>query len=84
MLLIVYWRTRKKPILYGLFAFWTLVPPMWFVFDFYVLFKRFGAQDSFDMLKYGERISERLWAAVLALIGLILLKETKTPRASGD
>jgi hypothetical protein len=79
ILLVIYWntRTRKPAILYGLFAFWALVPPLWFTFDFYYLYKRYGAPGSFDMMQYGLQISDRFWAAILALLAAIIYRDTK-------
>jgi hypothetical protein len=57
-------------------AFWTVVPPMFFWFDYFVLWhieKERGAGNFVDLseFKHGQELSRNLWLAVVAVLAAI-------------
>ncbi len=52
---------------------WALVPPLYFLFNYYVIFRNFGNWTNPEALshyKYSQGLFTKLWAAVGALYGL--------------
>ena len=52
-------------------AVWTLVPPMWFWWEYFFLFpKAFPNADSDerDRFKYGQDLSAKIWLAVVSVL----------------
>ena len=63
-------------------VFWTVVPPMYFWFDYFVLWhieRRSGCVDSacddLDAFKHGQEVSRNLWLAIVALLVAIYKSE---------
>jgi hypothetical protein len=62
---------------------WTLVPPIYFWFEFYFWYKpqfkdTAKKPDDFDMFKYGQEVSAKIWLAVVsALLALYFLKDIR-------
>ena len=56
-----------RPELVALVFFWTLGPPLWFLFEYFVLWK--GADEQqLKQIKEWQDIAKPLWAAVLATV----------------
>lgn len=49
-------------------AFWTLAPPIWFWFEYFYLFKRFGHPEMLESFKHGQHVSTSIWAGVIAFM----------------
>ena len=64
--------TRKTKLI--LLAFWTLVPPVWFSYEYFGLFRPLGPAGTFDQFKYGQDVTAKFWAGIVALLGGSLLK----------
>jgi hypothetical protein len=60
---------QAKSSLVILFALWTVLPPLWFLLEWAVLFK---PTDNFEHFKYGQELARNLWIAIAALIGLLI------------
>ena len=63
------WGPRES--LAACWAFWVLAPPIWFAFEYFVLFKH--TPGSFAALKYGQEQATKAWAAVVVVLASILL-----------
>ena len=61
------WQDAEWQRLFSTFV-WTLLPPLWFAFENYRLFPRYGTPDKKDELKEGRDIASKCWAAVGALL----------------
>ena len=55
--------------LYVFIGLWTVGPPVWFWFEYFCLYRKYGAPDTLELFKYGQDLSKAIWAGVLA--GLI-------------
>lgn len=59
---------------YYLLVAWGILPPVWFVAEYFFIFLPYGAEGSFNFFQYGQTIASKLWAAVFALISIDLYK----------
>lgn len=50
---------------------WTFGPPVWFMFEYMVLFSKYGKLADKDDLKYGQGLATKFWAGVGALLVVI-------------
>lgn len=52
---------------------WGVGPPAWFLYEYHVLFRsEKGNPAAFEEFKYGQDLAAKTWAAVSAIIVLIL------------
>jgi hypothetical protein len=62
---------------------WTLLPPIYFWAEFYAIYKpklkdKTKTPDDFDLFKYGQDVSAKIWLAVIsALLALYFLKDIR-------
>ena len=54
---------------------WGLVPPIWFLVEYFFIFIPYGTKDSFQFFEYGQNVAAKVWAAVFALISFSLYKD---------
>ncbi|MGR8980991.1 MAG: hypothetical protein ACU84H_12995 [Gammaproteobacteria bacterium] len=59
---------------YQLLIAWGILPPVWFVVEYFFIFLPYGEEGSFNFFQYGQTIASKLWAAVFALISIDLYK----------
>jgi hypothetical protein len=53
-------------------VWWVVAPPIWFSFEYFILFKQHGPNDAFESFKYGQDVSAKAWIAfVLVLTGIL-------------
>lgn len=73
-------KVELKRRLAGLLAIWTLAPPLWFAFEYLFLYKPQGLAGSWETFKHGQEMWAKLWAGVVALLGLRLfaIKDAET------
>lgn len=60
---------------YSLLVLWAIVPPTWFVIEYFFIFLPNSNEESFKYLSYGQSVASKLWAAMSALITLIIYKD---------
>lgn len=62
------------PLLHFMWAFWVLIPPVWFSFEYFYLFK-IKAQDMgipFETFKYGQDTAAKAWLGIAAFLTGVL------------
>jgi hypothetical protein len=79
---------------YALLVSWAIVPPLWFVIEYFFIFLPYGLEGSFKYFDYGQGVAAKLWAAVSALTALMIYKdaaeekrereERKDPKSTED
>lgn len=52
-------------------VFWTTLPPLWFVFEYAIVYPKWGDETSFDEFKHGQQLAAACWAGVLAMLIMI-------------
>lgn len=62
------WETRDPTHIYYLIGFWAVVPPLWFWFEYFYLYLKYGKEDGLDRFKYGQQVAAAIWAGVLAML----------------
>lgn len=56
---------------------WIFGPPLWFAFEYFVLFKKHEPSGSFEAFKYGQDLSSRAWLGVAAVLSVIASETLK-------
>ena len=51
-------------------AFWIVVPPMWFMFEYFSLFKSYGCEKLFETFKYGQDVASKAWIAIAGALAI--------------
>lgn len=73
---ITLWRLTAKNVTqtekYLLLGGWAILPPVWFLVEYFFIYLPYGLKGSFEYFQYGQDIASKLWAAVLGLISLSL------------
>lgn len=65
------WNSRTVETVYLLAILWAVVPPIWFWFEYFFVYKSCGDPNAFEAFKHGQQLTVAIWAAVtLALTGL--------------
>jgi len=63
-------------------AFWGTVPAVWFWYEYFFLYRRFGAEDTFDLFRHGQQTAIAIWAGVtLSLVAIASSDHFKTSQA---
>lgn len=57
---------------YLLLVFWGILPPLWFLLEYFYLFLPHGVAGSNNFFQYGQSVASKVWAAVFALISISL------------
>jgi hypothetical protein len=66
------WRQAMEPTLKALWVWWVIAPPIWFSFEYFILYKEKGPNNAFESFKYGQDVSAKAWIAfVIVLTGII-------------
>lgn len=60
---------------YVLLVAWGILPPIWFLVEYFFIFMPYGAKDSFQFFDYGQNVAAKVWVAVFALISISLYKD---------
>ena len=55
----LYWYSR-------VYGFWVIAPPIWFFFEYNFIFKK--VHSNLELLKYGQDVAQKFWAALLVLL----------------
>ncbi len=50
------------------YAFWVIAPPIWFFIEFYFIFDRRNEPEIVALLKAGQDVAQKFWAALLVLL----------------
>lgn len=51
--------------------FWSLFPPLWFLYEYAVLRPQFIPDQEHDDLRYGQGLAKTFWAGVLTMLVLL-------------
>lgn len=66
---------------YMLLVGWAIVPPLWFVIEYYFVFLPYGVENSFKYFDYGQSVAAKLWGAVSALTAMVLYKDREKEKS---
>ncbi len=68
----------RRAYLWRLLFFWTFAPPAWFVLDYFVLYKTWGVDKTFEAFQYGQEVAAKFWAGGLALVAAKLFQDKES------
>lgn len=75
---ITLWRiaapNTSKTEKYLLLGAWGILPPVWFLIEYFYLYLPYGTKGSFDYFQYGQDVASKVWAAIFGLISIALYK----------
>lgn len=60
---------REKYLLLGA---WGILPPIWFLVEYFFIYLPYGVKGSFSFFQYGQDVASKLWAAIFGLISIAL------------
>jgi hypothetical protein len=71
---ITLWRVNAKNVTqkeqYLLLGAWGILPPVWFLVEYFFIYLPYGIKGSFDYFQYGQSVAAKVWGAVFALISV--------------
>lgn len=80
-LAITLWRLTAKNATqhekYLLLGAWGILPPVWFMLEYFFIFLPYGIRGSFNYFQYGQNVASKVWAAIFALISISLYSSSK-------
>lgn len=62
---------------YLLLVAWAIIPPVWFVVEYFFVFLPHGIENSFKYFDYGQAVASKLWGAMSALIALVIYRDAE-------
>jgi len=65
------WCSVNVNLIYLVLPFWIVGPPIWFWFDYFKVYRRYGDPEAFDSYKHGQQISIAIWAAFALLFAAL-------------
>lgn len=71
---ILYQKNTSLKYKYLLLIAWGILPPTWFLVEYFFLFLPNGLPNSFDFFKYGQDVASKVWGVIFALISIDLYK----------
>ena len=79
------YRWHHPGLLFIAIGCWAVVPPIWFWFEYFFVYRWYGKPDTLELFKYGQDVAKAIWAGVL--VGLIALASSdavKPPKKEKD
>ncbi len=70
------YKQDKKGLLYFMWVFWVIVPPSWFSFEYFYIFKEYGNATDLELFKYGQDIASKVWLSVVTIITTFIAQKT--------
>lgn len=75
-LAITIWRITAKNVSqsekYILLGAWGILPPVWFLVEYFFIYLPHGVKGSFNFFQYGQGVAAKVWGAIFALISVSL------------
>src|SRR4051812_8162917 len=66
-----------------LVACWTILPPVWFWFEFFFIYQNYGLKEGFEAFKHGQQVAVAIWAGLLAFfVAVFQILEKQKPETS--
>ena len=72
------WKCRQVEMVYPWLVFWVIGTPVWFWFEYFFIYRRYGDPTAFDSFKHGQQLSLAIWAALAFFLnGLVSAEHFK-------
>ena len=77
-IVITLWRLSRDDTTqaekYLLLGAWGILPPIWFMLEYFYIYLPYGVKGSFNFFQYGQEIAQKVWAAIFALISVSIYR----------
>lgn len=70
---------RSQTIIFILAALWAVGVPLWFFIDFYYVYRKHAADESWELFKHGQQVSFAIWAGVTATLFALAASDIAKP-----
>jgi hypothetical protein len=71
------WEAAQKPFATLLWVFWTVIPPAWFIVEYWSVkpspLASGEIKSRFDQFKYSQGLAAKLWAGIVAALAAFVL-----------
>jgi hypothetical protein len=65
------WRVHAQAVLFVLAVLWAIGAPFWFFVEYFYIYRKAAAPNSWEQFKHGQQVAVAIWAGVTAsLYGL--------------
>jgi hypothetical protein len=75
-IVITIWRLSGRSVTqkekYILLGAWGVLPPLWFLVEYFFIFLPYGVKGAFNYFQYGQDVASKVWGAVFAVISISL------------
>ena len=61
----------SQPLVLGMAGLWGIGAPMWFFWEYFFIYRKHGAPDSWELFKHGQQLSATVWVALTASLTLL-------------
>jgi hypothetical protein len=76
-----------QPLVALLAALWAIIPPIWFWYDYFVLFKPYAPATAHEYFRHGQQLSAAIWASITLTLAAMsssdLFKVERHPQRRG-
>lgn len=77
-------KVRFLPPPYVVIISWILIPPVWFVAEYFFIYRNFGNALAYDEFKFVESITSKCWAAMVAALVFMYQGQKKAADKKAD
>jgi hypothetical protein len=56
-----------------------IVPPVWFWYEYFFVYRKWGKEGTLELFKYGQQVSVAIWAGVLASLIMLAASNVTKP-----
>lgn len=69
------WKSHDPMPVYICTAVWAVTPPVWFWFEYFYLYRRYGNPDTLELFKYGQQVAAAIWAGIAISLAAFVSSE---------
>ena len=62
------WTTKRIDYLYVAIGAWAVLPPIWFLLEYFLVYRKYGEPGTFELFKYGQDLAKAVWAGTLGVL----------------
>jgi hypothetical protein len=79
VLVVVVGGPKYRAVIYGFAALWAIGAPVWFWYEYFYVYRRYGAVDTIEHYKQGLQVSVAIWAGVALTLGALASSDLLKP-----
>lgn len=78
----LYWRSYTQTTAYLLAVLWAIGAPAWFFCEYFFLYRRASAPNSWELFKHGQQVALAIWAGVTVALYTFGSSDLAKPKES--